>query len=106
MYAGNASVINFLMRWPVLIPVAAAGVAVPLVVKEEAPPAPVVQETVITGPGVKIPEVLIVPPVVEVAPERPAPRKLEELCPPVADTAKMSRADKAALRNRGCKVAG
>lgn len=94
MYAGNASILNFMMRWPVLIPVVAVVTGVTVVTK--------IDDTIHAAPPPLQPAVIEIPKV-----ETPrALRKLEELCPPVAETSKLKKADKDALRKRGCKVAG
>jgi hypothetical protein len=49
MYAGNSVVINILMRWPVLIPVAIATTAVTME-PPAPPPAPPKQEVVVAPP--------------------------------------------------------
>lgn len=91
--AGNAVVANFLMRFPVLIPVAAA-VGITAVVQPVAPPPPPV----------------VVEKKVEVAPPPPAvlvvPKPVETLCPPVEKTAKLHAKEKQALKAKGCKVKG
>lgn len=71
MYAGNSSVVNILMRWPVLIPVVATAAIVPTVTdKKEVPtPAPVV--TPAPAPAVVVPPAPVTPPVVP----PPAPPK-------------------------------
>jgi hypothetical protein len=92
--AGNAVVANFLMRFPVLIPVAAAVVVTTaVVVPPAAPPVspPVVQKVEVAPPP---PPVLVVPKPVEV------------LCPPIEKTAKLHAKEKQALRAKGCKVKG
>lgn len=93
--AGNAVVANFLMRFPVLIPVAAAAAITTVAVVPPAappvPPAPVVQKVEVAPPP---PPVLVVPKPVEV------------LCPPVEKTAKLHAKEKQALRAKGCKVKG
>jgi hypothetical protein len=38
--------------------------------------------------------------------EVPPPKKIEDICPPEKDTKKLSKKDKKALRDRGCKVKG
>ena len=96
MYSGNAVVVNFLMRWPVLIPVAVA-VGVAAVIPKPAPPAP--------KPPPIIHPVVVVP----VAPVASAPivlKPIETLCPPVKETRKLSKTAKKALRDKGCKVKG
>jgi hypothetical protein len=88
MYSGNSVVVNFLMRFPVLIPVAAA-VGIATVVPKEVPPPP--------------------PPAPIVAPA-PAPivlKPVETLCPPAdkltkAELAKLTPKERGVLKVRGC----
>ncbi len=87
---GNAVVVNFLMRFPVLIPVAAAaGIATAVTPPVEAPkpPVAVVQK-------------------VEPAPVVVVPKALETLCPPVEKTVHLSKKEKKVLIDKGCKIKG
>lgn len=93
MYSGNAVVVNFLMRFPVLIPVAAA-LGIATVVPVEAPPAPVPVVAQVAPP-------VIVPPVPKVLPP------VETLCPPKekltkAELAKLTPKERGVLTVRGC----
>lgn len=91
--AGNAVVANFLMRFPVLIPIAAA-VVTTIVVLPAAPITPlppVIQKIEVVPPS---PPVLVVP------------KPMEVLCPSVEKTAKLHAKEKQALRAKGCKVKG
>lgn len=98
---GNAMVVNFLMRWPVLVPVAAAVGITTAVVPQDEPPPPPPPPVVVKAPEPPPP-----PPAPVVVPKPVAPKPLEVLCPPVNDTTKMSKAEKKTLRDRGCKVRG
>jgi len=93
MYAGNAVIVNLLMRWPILIPVAAVAVSV----TATQPPAPVAVQAVAATPA---------PAPVPVLVDKPSPSPLEVICPPVNKTAKLNVKEKQALRDRGCKVKG
>ena len=94
MYAGNSVIVNLFMRWPALVPVAAA-VGIYVVVPKEVPPAAPLQPPVV--------EVVVPPPVVV---ESPKLKMIETLCPPEKDTAKLSKKDKKAQTDNGCKVRG
>lgn len=110
MYSGNSSVVNFLMRFPVLIPVAVAVPIVTAVLPKEAPPAPVVQAPVVVAPPVAVPVPVAPPTPAPVIAPAPTPRTLppvEALCPPSnkltpAELAKLSTRERATLAVRGC----
>ena len=100
MYSGNSVVVNFLMRFPVLIPVAAAaGLALSL------PPA----ETK-TVPAIEVAKAEVLPPIVfdppAAGPKKVPLQKVEELCPPLKSTKKLTKKQKKALVAAGCKVKG
>jgi len=95
MYAGNAVIVNLLMRWPILIPVAAVAVSV----TATQPPAPVAVQAVAAAQAPA-------PAPVPVLVAKPSPSPLEVICPPVNKTAKLNVKEKQALRDRGCKVKG
>lgn len=98
---GNAVVVNFLMRFPVLIPVAAAvGISTVALKQPEAPPPPPPPVVVKAEPVLPPP-----PPVVKPVP-KPVPVPLEVVCPPVEKTAKLSKSEKKALKDKGCKIRG
>ena len=97
MYAGNSAIVNVFMRWPVLVPLIAGAAAV-LVVYDPAPLQPT------TFPVVPVVE-QVMPPVEEVIPQDPAIiPPLETICPPYK--AKLSKKEKKALADMGCKVKG
>ena len=100
MYSGNAVVVNFLMRFPVLIPVvAAAGIVTqvpPETIAKVVPPAIVQYVAPVLTPA----------PVPVAKPVKPVIPALETICPPYEKTAKLKKAEKAALKERGCKVKG
>lgn len=96
MYAGNSVVVNFLMRWPVLIPIAVAATVITVV------PTPVKKEVLPPPPPVQV----VVPPVPAPVIHHRVMKSVESLCPPVEKTKKLSKKDKKVLRNRGCKVKG
>lgn len=88
--AGNATVVNFLMRFPVLVPVAVA-VGVATVVPKEAPPPPAPAPVVVAAP----------------APAPVALKPVEELCPPAEkltkkELAKLTPRERGILKVRGC----
>lgn len=104
---GNAVVVNFLMRFPILVPVAAAvGIStVALKPAEVVPPPPaIVQKAeVAVTPAVVPPSA----PVPASAPTvKPAPVPLATICPTDEKTAKLSKKDKQELARRGCKIKG
>jgi hypothetical protein len=101
MYSGNSSVVNFLMRFPALIPVA---VAIPVVTAvappPPAPPPPPPPVVVVAPPPAPLPKL------VQPAKPRVLP-PVEALCPPPAELtkaklAKLSKTERAALKSKGC----
>lgn len=91
MYSGNAVVVNLAMRFPWLVPVAAA-VGLAVIVPKEVPPLP------------PLPVVAKVPP----APAAPTVLKpVEALCPPAekltkAEVNKLSPKERGLLTVKGC----
>lgn len=100
---GNAVVVNLLMRFPVLVPVAAAvGISTVALKQPEAPPpppSPIVQKVGPAAPPVA-------PATAPVPTPRAAPIPLEAICPPVEKTAKLSAKEKQDLKAKGCKIKG
>lgn len=99
---GNAVVVNFLMRFPILIPVAAAvGISTVAINKEDTPPpAPPVVERVVEAPQ-PAPPVVVVP----APPPRVEPPQL--VCPPSdkltkKELAKLTPKERGQLKVRGC----
>jgi|AntAceMinimDraft_11_1070367.scaffolds.fasta_scaffold77892_3 hypothetical protein len=95
---GNAVVVNFLMRFPVLVPIAAA-VGISTVAIKEIPPAlppPVIQKIEVPPPPVPVPQPVV----------KPTPKPLEFVCPPEKDTTGLSKKEKQNLRLKGCKIKG
>jgi hypothetical protein len=98
--AGNATVVNLLMRWPLITAatVAAAVVLPPVLPKIE----PLV--ALVSTPS---PTVVVPPPPAPVPPlARPVPPSIDVICPPIKDTAKLSKKQKQELKARGCKIKG
>lgn len=93
MYSGNSTVVNWLMRFPVLIPVAVA-IGVVTTLPDPTPLTPPVEVAKVEPP------VVVPPPVVE----QPKLKMIDELCPP--EGTKVSKKEKLALLGRGCKVKG
>jgi len=91
--AGNAVVANFLMRFPILIPVAVAAVATVAVLPAAPPPPPPAPVVVAPAPAPAPAPVV-------------TPKPLEVLCPPIEKTAKLHNKEKQALLAKGCKVKG
>lgn len=94
MYTGNAVVVNLAMRFPWLIPVAAA-VGIAVVAPPPAPPPPT--PVVVVAP----PPTPVAPPVAKVIPP------VEKLCPPPelltkAELAKLSKKQRNQLKAKGC----
>jgi len=90
--AGNATVVNFLMRFPVLVPVAVA-VGVATVIPKEVPPPPPPAPVVVAAPAPAPAPVVLKP--------------VEPLCPPAdkltkAELAKLTPKDRGILKVRGC----
>lgn len=77
MYAGNAVIVNLLMRWPALIPGAAIAGGVALAEPEAPPPtpAPVVVQT--PAPPVPILELKVAPEIKPVETPPPLPPKMK-----------------------------
>ena len=91
MYAGNSTIVNLFMRWPILVPIAAA-VGIATTVPEVVAPPP--------------PPVVVVAPPPPVVVSKPKPPPIETICPPYDKTAKLHAKEKQALRARGCAVKG
>ena len=96
MYTGNSVIVNLFMRWPVLVPIAAAAGIYTAVLTPATPSLPLPPVAVEVPP----PSV-IVPPVAKVTPP------VESLCPPPAqltkkETAKLTAEQRKALKAKGC----
>jgi hypothetical protein len=100
MYAGNATVVSILMRWPILIPVA-IGLTVIMVVPpaEPVPVPPPPAQIFPTPPGESASTPL--PPLKKIPPP-----DIRTKCPPPEKTTHLSKGAKDALRHYGCKVNG
>ena len=95
MYAGNATIITWLMRFPILVPAVVTVGIVTLV--EQPPPDP---------PIVPPPATIAVPEPITVVPHI-TPRPVEILCPPIEELtrkalAKLPQAERNRLRAQGC----
>ena len=94
--AGNAVVANFLMRFPVLIPVVAA-VGIAVVAAPTPSPTPTPTPLAIVQPA---------PPPAPSVLKMDPPRPIEVVCPPVKETSKLTRDQKIELVKKGCKIKG
>lgn len=100
---GNAVVVNFLMRFPALVPIAAAAGITTVAVKETSPPpVAVIEQKIEVPPLVPLTVVEAPPPVVI---PRPAPPVL--VCPPAdkltkTELSKLTPRERGQLKVRGC----
>lgn len=90
---GNAVIVNLAMRWPILVPVAAAS-AITVV---NIPP------VAVPTPPAPVPVVMAAPPKPVQVPVIPA---IEVVCPPYDKVVKLSKKEKQELRHKGCKIRG
>jgi hypothetical protein len=95
MYAGNASVVTFLMRFPVLIaPAIALGIVTTVPTLQPAPPLSPPPVVAVASPAPAVPTLKVLPPV-------------ESLCPPAdrltkKELAKLTTKERGQLKAKGC----
>jgi hypothetical protein len=100
MYAGNATVVSILMRWPILIPLAiSTAIITELPPAKPVPDVPPQAQIFPTPPGESASTPL--PPL-----KKLPPPDIRTKCPPPEKTAHLSKGAKEALRHYGCKVNG
>jgi hypothetical protein len=107
MYAGNATVVSILMRWPILIPVAISCAIITELPPVEPAPVPPPPVQIMPPPPIvplPVPRPELVP--TPLPPLKKPPPDIRTKCPPPEKTKHLSKGAKEALRHYGCKVNG